>query len=164
MLLPQKVLSGGASAGLTIVSGTINANAIFSAHNAHLEIWSNSGNSPSAQIGSDSDSVSVSSSGEKTVTFSTPVPIGDVTTFWVVLQADGGDVNYNRHGSVVGTDVDGGDFEPSTTITNLVLSSTHVLRCSVLLSDGTRLGNRDTGTTASGAGAGNSQGIRITRS
>lgn len=164
MLVPQKVLSGGASAGLTIVSGTINANAIISAHNAHLEIWSNSGNSPSAQIGSDSDSVFVSSPGEKTVTFTTPVPIADVTTFWVVLQADGGDVNYNRHGSVVGTDVDGGDFEPSSTITNLVLGSTIVLRASVLLSDGTRLGNRDTGTIAAGAGAGNCMGLRITRS
>lgn len=164
MLLPQKVLSGGADAGLTIVSGTINANAITSAHNAHLEIWSNSGNSPSAQIGSDSDSVSVSSSGEKTVTFTTPVPIADVTTFWVIQFADGGDVNYNRHTSVAGTDVDGGDFEASETATNLVLGSSIVPRISVLLSDGTRLGNRDTGTTAIGLGSGLCMGIRITRS
>ena len=164
MILPQKVLSGGASAGLTIVSGTLNANAITSSHNAHLEIWANSGNSPSTQIGSDSGTVSVASTGEKTVTFTTPVPIADVTTFWVIVQADGGDVNYNRHTSVAGTDVDGGDFEGSTTITNLVLGTSIVPRVSVLLSDGTRLGNRDTGTTAVGIGAGNCMGIRITRS
>ena len=164
MILPQKIVSGGASAGLTIVSGTINANAIISAHNAHLEIWSNSGNSPSAQIGSDSESVLVNSGGEKTLNFTTPVPIEGVSTFWIIHFADGGDVNYNRHTSVAGTDVDGGDFELGQTAQNLVLGSSVVHRTSVLLSDGTRLGNRDVGSTAIGVGSGLILGIRITRS
>ena len=165
MILPQKVLSGGSAAeGLTIVSGTVNAASVTSAHNAHLEIWANSGNSPSSQIGSDSESVLVNSGGEKTLNFTTPVPIEGVSTFWIIHFADGGDVNYNRHTSVAGTDVDGGDFEIGQTAQNLVLGSSVVHRTSVLLSDGTRLGNRDVGSTAIGVGSGLILGIRITRS
>jgi hypothetical protein len=162
MILGQKILAGGASAPLTILSGTVNAAVITSAHNIHFEVWSDSGNSPVSQIGVDSASTSVSSTGEHTVTFSTPVDVSGISPFWIVQVADGGDVNYNRHTSVAGTDVDGGDFEPSTSITNLVLGTTFVPRISILMSDGRRLGNRDTGSTAVGSGSGNRFGIRIT--
>jgi hypothetical protein len=156
--------AAAASTSLTIVSGTVNVSAVTSAQDLHFEIWSNSGSSPVAQIGADSETINVSSTGEKTLNFTTPVDITGVATFWLVPVVSGGDVNYLRNGSVAGTDVDGGSFIYNTTITNLTLGTTFVPRMSVLLSDGRRVGNRDTGSVAVGLGGGGQAGLRITLS
>ena len=146
---------------LTVDSGTVNVSGVTTAHNAWLEIWTDVGGSPGAQIGADSDTINVSSAGEKAITWSTPVDLGATKNFWIVLQADGGDVNYNRHTALAGDDVDGGDFD-TTAITNLVSVTSFVLRASVLLSDGRRVGNRDTGTTGVGIGGSEAAGTEIT--
>ena len=145
-------------AGLTVDSGTVNVSGVTSAHNAWLEIWTDNGGSPGVQLGVDSDTLNISTAGEKTFTFSTPVPLEGTTNFWIILQEDGGDVNYLRHTAVAGTGVDGGDLDLGTTITDLVSGTTEIPRFSVLLSDGQRLGNRDTGATAFGMGPG---GVRV---
>ena len=149
--------------GLTVDSGTVNVNAVASAHNLWLEIWTDNGSgSPSAQLGVDSDSINVSSAGEKAITWTTPVPLLGNTTFWIVMQVDGGDVNYNRHTTTVGTGVDGGDFDASA-ITSLVSAGTIIPRISVTLSDTTELGNKDTGTSAAGlSDAAYAMGLKIT--
>ena len=168
MLQQQKLVIGGASAGAKheITQVKVFANSVSSAHNLHIEIWTDSSNSPGSQIGGDSDSLNVSSSGEKTITFSSPV---DVTAYvgqviWVIYQADGGDVNYRRHtsGNLDGG-VRGGDFEASTTITNLVGASSIVPRAEVTFSDGstTYEHGQAAGTTAIGLGGSFCMGTQI---
>jgi hypothetical protein len=151
MILPQKVVSGGADAGLTIVSVTINVNSVASASTNHFEIWSNSSGSPVAQIGADSESKSLSSTGDTTFSFPTPVPVPDPgNSYWIIQQASGGDVNVNR-GSSISSGVTGGDFilPASETITDFVVGSSILPRLVAHLSDGTSVG-QTTGTTAIG--------------
>ena len=141
MLLGNKILAGsaGGAARQTITQVKVYANSVSSAHNLHLEIWTNNSNSPGTQIGGDSDSLNVSSSGEKTITFSTPVDVQDYVgqIIWVVYQADGGDVNYRRHSSGnLDGGTRGGDFEASTSITSLVGASSIVPLAEVTYSDG----------------------------
>lgn len=151
MILPQKVLSGGASAGLTIVSVTINVKTVFSASTNHFEIWSDSSGSPVAQLGSDSESKSLASTGDTTFSFPTPVPVPDAgNAYWIIQQASGGDVNVNR-GSSISSGVSGGDYilPGSESITDFVSGTTILPRLVANLSDGSSVG-QTTGTTAIG--------------
>ena len=168
MLLGNKILAGsaGGAARQTITQVKVYANTVSSAHNLHLEIWTNNSNSPGTQIGVDSDSLNVSSSGEKTITFSTPVDVQDYVgqIIWVVYQADGGDVNYRRHSSGnLSGGVRGGDFEASTTITNLIGASSIVPLAEVTFSDGTisYTHGQTAGTTSIGMGSNKAMGTQI---
>jgi hypothetical protein len=151
MLQQQKLVIGGASAVLSITSVTINVNAVVSASTNHFEIWSNSSGSPVAQIGTDSESKSLASSGDTTFNFSTPVPVPAAgSSYWIIQQASGGDVNVNR-GSSISSGVTGGDFilPGSESITDFVSGSTILPRLVANLSDGTSVGQLS-GTTAIG--------------
>ena len=61
------------------------ASASSGGFNCHAEIWTNNAGSPGAQVGTDSGTVAFTSSGEKTLTFSTPVPVAQQTKYWIVL-------------------------------------------------------------------------------
>lgn len=164
MLPQQKFLLGGVGAAvLTINSITINVNAVVGASNNHFEIWSNSSGSPVAQIGGDSETKSLSSTGNTTFNFSTPVPVPAAgNSYWIIQQASGGDVNVNR-GTSASSGVSGGDliFTASESITDFVSGSTILPRLVANLSDGTSVG-QTSGTTAIGTGSGLVLGLLIT--
>lgn len=162
MLQQQKLVLGGVSAAVAkheVSSVTVSVGSVVSAHNVHCEIWTNSSNSPGSQVGGDSDSLNVSSSGTKTITFSSPVDVSLYagSILWFVLVADGGDVNYHRASSTVDLDggVVGGDFEASSTISNLSGGTTIVPRISATFSDGssTYTQGQTQGTTNIGVGS-----------
>ena len=121
----------------------ISANGIATAHNAWVEIWTDVSGSPGVQIGGDSDSVFVDSDGDKTFTWTgaEPIPLDD---FWVALQVDGGDVNYDRELSgSPDAGVTGGDFD-TTAITNLVSTTSNILNAEVTFSDSSTAGQFST--------------------
>ena len=51
----------------------------------HAELWSDSSGSPGSQIGVDSDSESITGTGDVTFTFSTEPSITNSTTYWIVI-------------------------------------------------------------------------------
>lgn len=60
--------------------------AVNSAGDFHVEVWSDSAGSPSAQIGGDSSTVNISTGGQKTFTWATNKPVLiDGTVYWLVL-------------------------------------------------------------------------------
>ncbi len=140
---PHGFLAAGGEP-VTVSQVIIEAVTVISAHNAWVEIWTDVSGSPGSQIGNDSDSVSVSSVGDKTFTWSgaEPEPTGD---FWVVLQVDGLDVNYATHNSTPDSGVTGGDFDTSA-ITNLVTRTTMMLNSEVTFSDLSTAGQTTTNT------------------
>ena len=85
--------SAGAHGGVTIpmtVTGNVTSvktliDAVGTAFNSHMEVWSSNGTSPLAQIGTDSASQNLSTTGEKTFTFSTPVPVVKGVFYWFVV-------------------------------------------------------------------------------
>jgi hypothetical protein len=151
MLLANKIHNQGGASGLSIISVTINVNSVSSASTNHFEIWSNSSGSPVAQIGTDSESKSLASTGDTTFSFTTPVPVPSAgNSYWIIQQASGGDVNVNR-GTSASSGVSGGDFilPGSESITDFVSGSTILPRLVANLSDGTSVGQLS-GTTAIG--------------
>ncbi|PKR56335.1 hypothetical protein [Thalassospira lohafexi] len=78
-----------AAASGSVVEATFDVLSVATPGNYHVEIWSNSGNSPSAQIGSDSASVNITTSGVKTFTWATGPSVTASTVYWVVLVPEG---------------------------------------------------------------------------
>lgn len=134
MLVHPHGFFAAAGVPVTVSQVIIEAVTVISAHNAWVEIWTDVSGSPGAQIGGDSDTVNVSTAGDKTFTWSgaEPEPLGD---FWVILQVDGGDVNYQRHNSTPDSGVTGGDFATSGPITDLVSRTTFMMNAEVTFSD-----------------------------
>lgn len=83
----------------TISTVSFDVTAVGTSYNSHVEIWSDSGGSPSSQIGSDSDTIALSSTGTKTYTL-TDVSITKGSTYWAVLvDSSGGgtgDVSFQK--------------------------------------------------------------------
>ena len=165
MLLANKIYNQGGAGGLTISSVTANVKNIVSGGGTHFEIWSDSGgsgSSPVSQIGQDSEVKTPSGTGDITFNFAPGIAVPAAgSKFWVIIQAAGGDINYNRGSLGSATGVTGGDFEASATITNLVSASTVIPRFTVTFSDGTTAGLAS-GTTGIGMGASLSMGLLIT--
>jgi hypothetical protein len=164
MLKTTRLVGFGSGGGvLTITKVTANVASVASASDTWFEIWSDSGGSPSAQIGSDSETKDVNSTGDWEFNFTTPVPKPAAgSPFWVIIQASDGDVNWSRDNDTTpASGVTGGDFEASSTITNLVSATTIMPRFVITYSDLTTDGN-SAGTTPMGIGANLTAGLLIT--
>jgi len=95
-----EVVSNGRSQGTEFIatrSGyietiTMNLRTVSTSFNAKCELWSSDGTSPVAQIGTDSDTVNLNSTGEKTFTFpgSDAVVEKGAKYWWVTTDTDGG--------------------------------------------------------------------------
>jgi len=53
-------------------------------------VWGDDGTNPTSQVGTDSGTISLDSTGVKTLTFGTPVPVNKGTTYWFVLVDSSG--------------------------------------------------------------------------
>jgi len=63
----------------------------------HLEIWTESAGSPSAQVGGDSDGVVISATGDVIFTWSASAPtLSAATDYWALIVCDSGNVNFNN--------------------------------------------------------------------
>ncbi|MCC4240389.1 choice-of-anchor R domain-containing protein [Thalassospira povalilytica] len=78
-----------AAASGDVTQATIDIDAVTTPGDYHLEIWSNSGNNPSAQIGADSSTVNIASAGVKTFTWSTGPDLVSGTVYWIILVPEG---------------------------------------------------------------------------
>ena len=89
---------------------------VVSTITGHGSIWTNSGDSPAVQLGGDSDQFVWSSTGEKTITWSSDFPpVTSGSTIWLVLSdEDNSEVNIRN---CSGTKVNAG----ATTITGMSL-------------------------------------------
>lgn len=81
----------------TIASVKIEVTTVNAAFNAVAALYSDNSGNPGTQIGSDSDTVALSSTGVKEFSFSTQPSVSAATSYWIVITdttADGtGDVN-----------------------------------------------------------------------
>ena len=59
----------------SVLSVKVNAVTIYTSFNAHVEIWLDDGTNPSSQIGGDSDSINLTSTGEKVFNFTGVIPL-----------------------------------------------------------------------------------------
>ena len=73
----------------TITNVTINAITINTAYNAHASLYSHDGTNPSSQIGSDSDTVALSGTGDKTFTFTSSTVVKKGTKYWIIVSDEG---------------------------------------------------------------------------
>jgi len=78
-----------AAASGSVVEATFQIQTVTTPGNYHVEIWSNSVNNPSAQVGSDSSSVNITTSGVKTFTWATGPSLTSSTVYWAVLVPEG---------------------------------------------------------------------------
>lgn len=67
----------------------INLTGVTVSFNAHVELWSDDGTNPSSQIGSDSDTVSMGSTGDKTFTPASDNVVEKGKKYWIVLPDEG---------------------------------------------------------------------------
>jgi hypothetical protein len=65
----------------------INITSVTTAFNGHYEIWSSDGTNPVSQIGSDSETINLNSTGEKTFVLNVPIEKG--TVFWAIGVDEG---------------------------------------------------------------------------
>jgi len=85
-----------------ISSVTVNVATVNTTYTAHWELWSHDGTNPSSQIGSDSDSSSISATGNKIITWTTKPTVNKGTYYWLVLVDEGtnGSIDLNLHTDV----------------------------------------------------------------
>ena len=78
-----------------VTSVKFNVASVSSSYNGHCEIWVGDGTNPTAQLGSDSDTVAMSSTGDKTFTFSAGDAIIKKGQFiWAIIaQETSGSIN-----------------------------------------------------------------------
>ena len=71
---------------------TMDLRTVDTSFNAHCELWSSDGTNPVAQIGSDSDTIALDSTGQKTFTFSSTDAIVEKGKkyWWVTIDTSGG--------------------------------------------------------------------------
>lgn len=84
---------------------TWKVDSVTSGGNYHVEVWSNSGNSPNAQLGGDSDNVNIAAGGVATFTWSSNKPlITDGSVYWLVLvpNVDSQDITLSICNAVAG--------------------------------------------------------------
>jgi hypothetical protein len=73
----------------TITNVTIDAITINTAFDAHASLYNHDGTNPSSQIGSNSDTVALSSTGEKTFTFTSSTVVKKGTKYWMIVSDEG---------------------------------------------------------------------------
>jgi hypothetical protein len=77
-----------ASSTGTVSSASFEASTVSQSMDVHAELWTDSAGSPGTQVGSDSATVSVTTSGEKVFTFPTPPSVTGSTLYWMVFVAE----------------------------------------------------------------------------
>ena len=104
-----------ASATGTIASAKINVSGVISAFNCHAELWSDSAGSPGVQIGTDSATVALSSTGEKTFAFATPPSVTTSTVYWLILTDEDGGTGSVQIDGITGTASHGAGYHDTIT-------------------------------------------------
>lgn len=126
--------SSAAGGPVTVSKVTVNV-AVHSVNCvSYIQIWDTDGTNPTTQIGNDSDNTTLTGTGDfdYTWTGAEPEPTGD---FVMVLRYVSGNVNISYHNSVTDSGVNGGDFEASATVTNLLIGTSIVPSFRYELSD-----------------------------
>jgi len=105
--------------GGEIVSVTWDVNTVNVSTNWHVEVWADGGSSPSVQVGSDSDTINISSAGDITFAWSSGAPILSASTrYWIVFVDEGtGDLRISQAANSGGT-FEWGSAASITTITD----------------------------------------------
>ena len=69
----------------TITQVKFEVKAVVTAFNCHAELFTNNAGSPGSQVGTDSDTVNLNTTGDKTFTFATPPSVSAATDYWIVF-------------------------------------------------------------------------------
>lgn len=77
------------SVSATVTQVKWNVNVVNTSGTFHFELWSDSAGSPGTQIGSDGDGVLINSTGDKTLTHSSPPSVTSGTPYWIIFQDAG---------------------------------------------------------------------------
>lgn len=80
------------SGTLTITGAKVDVHAVNTSGNITAEVWTNNSGNPGAKVGATSAALNVTTTGEQTLTFSTPVSVSASTSYWIVLFSGGADL------------------------------------------------------------------------
>lgn len=73
-----------------VISATLTCNGVTTPGSWEARVYADSSGSPGSQIGSASDAVSVSTTGDKSFVFASPPSVSSGTVYWIVVTPTGG--------------------------------------------------------------------------
>ena len=97
-------------------------------------MWSHNGTNPGSQIGNDSDTSNISSTGNKTITWSSKPTVNRGTYYWLVLVDEGsnGSINLNLHEDITKPNWGSSRHDTITSMAeNTNISSSRVWKCEI---------------------------------
>lgn len=122
-----------ASASGPVSAVRINVATVNASGNYHVELWTDSAGSPGAQVGSDSDTLAISTTGDKTFSWTAGAPsLTGSTVYWVVIVWQSGNIDI-RSVADQGAGFASGRHSTITSITDGVNGYLGDLKCEITI-------------------------------
>jgi len=130
----------------TLQSLSIDITAVTTSFSAHAELWSHDGTNPVAQIGSDSESLTMDTTGERIFTFTGGPSVVKGTKYWAIFVDDTNTTGNNTIQELTGSGIQGGGSGDNNTITSISDSHTndYAMEAVISTSDGEPAPDHDT--------------------